>query len=55
MKRTYRRVPSERAGYGPGQWVVQYKDTVIGRWFDVGDPLSEEDAQRRLDELRAAQ
>ena len=38
--RKYRLTPSERAGYGPGSWVVQYYDQAIGQWFDHGDPLS---------------
>jgi hypothetical protein len=36
--RRYRVVPSERAGYAPGRWQVQYYAPDIGRWFDHGDP-----------------
>jgi hypothetical protein len=51
-KRNYRKVPSERAGYGPGLWVVQYYDRDMRVWFDVGDPLTVAEAQARLSELR---
>lgn len=49
---TYRMVPSEKAGYAPGKHVVQYHDPVIGRWFDVGDPLTEDAARARLRDRR---
>lgn len=53
-KRKYRRFPSERAGYGPGLWVVQYYDRDMRVWFDVGDPLNSEQASARLAELRSS-
>ena len=40
-------VPSARAGYTPGQFVVQYKD-ANGMWFDIGDPKSKEGANAAL-------
>lgn len=54
-ERRYRKVPSEQAGYGPGRWVVQYYDSAVGRWFDVGDPLDEADAIARLKEKQEEQ
>lgn len=53
MKKRYRKVPSDQAGYGPGRWVVQYHDPDVGRWFDVGDPLDEDAATARLKELQS--
>ena len=50
--RKYRMVPSEKAGYGPGRWVVQYYARDMRVWFDVGDQLNREQAQERLDALR---
>lgn len=48
-----RLVPSERAGYKPGKYVVQYKDGN-GMWFDIGDPKSKPaaDAVARVEALR---
>lgn len=40
-------VPSERAGYTPGKYVVQYKDGN-GMWFDIGDPKSKAGAEAAL-------
>lgn len=40
-------VPSERAGYVPGKYVVQYKDRN-GMWFDIGDPKSKDRADAVL-------
>lgn len=51
--RKYRKVPSERAYYPPGLWVVQYYDRDMRVWFDVGGPRSEADATARLRELRS--
>jgi len=39
-------VASERAGYTPGKYVVQYKDKN-GMWFDIGDPKTKAEAQAR--------
>lgn len=50
---TFRMVSSEKAGYGPGQWVVQYHDPEAAVWFDVGDPLDHDAARARLSRLRA--
>lgn len=37
-------VPSEKAGYTPGKFVVQYKGGN-GIWFDIGDPKSRKNAE----------
>lgn len=52
QKRAYRMVPSDKAGYGPGLFVVQYFDQEARVWFDVGDPLTETEALERLRVLR---
>lgn len=52
--RTHRMIPSDQAGYGPGQYVVQYRDPDMSLWFDVGNPLSHADATARLAECRAS-
>lgn len=44
-------VPSERAGYTPGKFVVQYK-SADGMWFDIGDPKSKADAAARARDAR---
>lgn len=51
--RRYRMVPSEQAGYGPALWVVQEWYYDIRAWFDIGDPLPREAANRRLTQRRA--
>lgn len=51
--RKYRKVPSDKAGYGPGLWVVQYFDREMRAWFDVGDPLTDAEASARLSDLRS--
>lgn len=50
---TFRMVPSEQAGYGPGRFVVQGYSRGIRTWFDIGDPLSRPDALERLRERRS--
>jgi hypothetical protein len=42
--RNLRIVPSERTGYAPGKYVLQYKDKN-GMWFDIGDPKSKREAE----------
>jgi len=37
-------VPSERAGYAPGKWVLQYL-SGNGMWFDIGDPKTKREAE----------
>ena len=37
-------VPSERTGYAPGKYVLQYKDRN-GMWFDIGNPKSKAEAE----------
>lgn len=44
----YRVVPSSQAGYGPGKHQAQYRDPIYGIWFDIGEPSSFEEAQRKI-------
>jgi hypothetical protein len=50
VKRKYRMQPSEKAGYLPGKFVVQYYEAGYKVWFDASDPLTKEDAQARIKE-----
>lgn len=55
MRRKYRAQPSEKVGYGPGLYVVQYYDTEARVWFDMGDPVPEGEARARVSRLLSAQ
>ena len=55
-KRKYRIRPSEKAGYTPGKFVVQYYDPSYKVWFDASDPkATEEEAAARIQELESGE